>query len=289
MRETINQGSRSNANPKLTEQLKSSPAILNQILDKYRNDPDIDEVIEIIRLDAEITTRILEIANSAAFSPGSPVTSLKSAVSNIGSNEIIRNVICLAVSGKLDRPLSGYGMEDHDLWRHSVYTAYAAERLGQICSMDDETVQTAFTVGLLHDIGKVLTNEYLKRHPVSPLISVTKDGADVIQIERNNLFMDHAQTGAEIIRYWNLPEIITDAIRYHHAPGNTQSPIASIVHLADAAAHISGHGYGFSAMASHIDQVAWERTGFNSEMFYLLLMELQIMESEIERMMGLAR
>jgi HD-like signal output (HDOD) protein len=67
-------------------------------------------------------------------------------------------VMAMSLRGCLDTPLNAYGIEASNLWRHSLLAATPAELVVNRGINIEVDSSTAFTVGLLHDIGKLITN-----------------------------------------------------------------------------------------------------------------------------------
>jgi HD-like signal output (HDOD) protein len=49
----------------------------------------------------------------------------------------------------------------------------------------------------------------------------------------HDLRTDHATLGAELLRTWNMPAEIVDAVAFHHNPEATESALAGILNLAE--------------------------------------------------------
>jgi HD-like signal output (HDOD) protein len=60
-------------------------------------------------------------------------------------------------------------------------------------------------------------------------------GTPHLEAEMQVLGMDHPSVGEALLRNWNIPEIICNIVKSHHAPHlSTQAPVlSSVVHLAD--------------------------------------------------------
>jgi HD-like signal output (HDOD) protein len=93
----------------------------------------------------------------------------------------------------------------------------------------------AYTAGLVHDIGKVVLDQYVSN--AYPLFyrHVMERTEDVIHIEKRLFNTDHTEVGFLLACRWSLPDPLADAIHHHHYPGNadTHPELAKIVYLAD--------------------------------------------------------
>ena len=99
----------------------------------------------------------------------------------------------------------------------------------------------AFTVGLLHDIGRLaLASAFAPAYAEVEQWRRDQDCPDG-DAERAVLGIDHAEVGGLIARQWNFAPPIVDAIREHHAPPDTaEVTLTGIAHVADAVAHALG-------------------------------------------------
>jgi putative nucleotidyltransferase with HDIG domain len=129
--------------------------------------------------------------------------------------------------------VSGYRFNEQELWHHSVATALMAEKLAQ--EFRKRKVLTAYTAGLLHDIGKTVLDLYAKIYLHIDLSQIRKAGIQFIEAERRALGIDHQELGQIIARRWQFPGEVTVAIGNHHFPqkAKTDQDMAAIVYAAD--------------------------------------------------------
>ncbi|MFZ5432751.1 MAG: HDOD domain-containing protein [Calditrichota bacterium] len=217
-------------------------------------DPNVDlqQIVSIIEYDPAMTANALRMANSAYFSPGVPVHSIREAVQRLGAGRILQHAVGHGVQARLAAACPGYDLEEHELWRHSVAAALAAEMLPRYAKTSVHPV--AFTAALLHDIGKFV----LSRHLTPDLRDEIRDveqqhKLSYVEAERTILGFDHAQVGGVIARRWKFPEVLVEAIAHHHHPhhphaGDGDHTALDAVHIGNAVAKIIGIGMGSEAM-----------------------------------------
>jgi putative nucleotidyltransferase with HDIG domain len=122
------------------------------------------------------------------------------------------------------------------------------------------SLDVAYTTALLHDIGKVVLNNYMKESYHEVLDTVMKDNVTFLQAEEGILGFNHAEVGAKIAEKWNLPLELVEAIACHHDLDKAQvnPKLTAIVQLADAICVTMGIGLGLDGMLYPISPMALE-------------------------------
>ncbi len=183
------------------------------------------ELEKIASCDPILATSLLGHANSALYERNMPVSSVAAAVAYIGL-ETAKRVI-LAASA---RPLfASVGLRD--LWAHSVDVAAIAEQIAAKSGVAD--AGEAFTAGLIHDIGRLAfelshNDDFVIAHHRLSNTSKNACFADVILTGQ-----DHGKAGARLLSTWRLPPHLSAAVRDHHTPEQSDSPLASILYLSE--------------------------------------------------------
>lgn len=213
--------------------LKPMPGSVTSAL-KVIEEPDvtISEISSIIAKDQALAARILKFANSAYYGFPHPASTLNEAIARLGFRRIKNILFTLSYSSMLGRRIAGYNLGHGELWRHSIAVAMTCQRISErvAYSAPDE----AYVAGLLHDIGKLLLDQYFKVDWAHLLSIGQENNLTLIEAEENLLGINHAQTGGELARNWGLPTRLSDAIAYHHTPALATWPdLAAIVQVAD--------------------------------------------------------
>lgn len=214
--------------------LKPLPATVTRAL-KLMEEPDISirEIVAVIAVDQALSARLLKFANSAYYGFPHPATTLHEAITRLGIRRTKNLLFTLSYSSLLGRRVASYNLGNGELWRHSVAVAMASQRLAErvAYTAPDE----AYMGGLLHDIGKLMLDQYFKVNWDHLLGLGQTYQLTLIEAEKRLLGLDHAEVGAELARKWELPACLVEAIAYHHLPvaAVTSPHLAAIVHLAD--------------------------------------------------------
>lgn len=199
------------------------------------NDPHsgAKDLTDLIINDQILAGKILKVANSAYYGLPSKINNLNRAITLIGFDEIKRMITPIIL---LDT-FKGFKRNDYfssiDFWVHSLAVAGACEILVEKINKPLD-IGEARVVGLLHDIGRMITVEMAPTQFEKTMKTVER-GAEVLEAESTILGQNHAEVGALVTQKWNLPESITNIIRYHHSPekASDDSYLAEVVCVGD--------------------------------------------------------
>ncbi len=214
-----------------------------------------DEVVQVLKCDNVLTAKLLRACNSPYFGLEEPVSSVDQAVFLLGHQQILHIVLTLAFGSAMVVPLPGYAVEANELWRHSLVTATAAETVVTEIPELNVDPAVAFTVGLLHDIGKLVLGQVLTPdfqadiHRQVELEKISRSEAEKVV-----LGTDHGEVGACLLQDWHLPGNIVEAVAHHHQPVLEPRPQLSVVtHLANSIAHLAGSAPGWDGYVPRVD------------------------------------
>jgi len=212
--------------------LPSPPGVVMQVLEKA-SQPGCKpaELAALIYRDAALYGKIIKTVNSALYGLPRPVTSVEQAVALLGLNPVRSLVLGLSLPAMQQQTANKRPTKV--FWKESIAGAIVAHelalRLRRLSAGDD------LVAGLLRDIGvlalqQVFPTEYA-RLLAQPAQELARNRG---KLERQIVGVDHAEASAFLLRRWWLPEDITEAVRYHHAPeqaGALPPPVAERVRL----------------------------------------------------------
>ena len=200
------------------------------------DDCDFAAVSNEIQKDQVISARTLQLCNSAMFSRSKKIDSLDHALVFLGKDLLLKLIVLAAVKkffNQCDQGNMGYSLCKGGIFHHAVGTAIIAEKLASFTGKAPASL--AYTAGLLHDIGKVVLDQYIAS--AYPLFyrGIQEEGKNMLEIETKNFGIDHTEVGKKLADKWLFPEVLADTIKHHHDPENAVYDIelAHIIHLAD--------------------------------------------------------
>jgi putative nucleotidyltransferase with HDIG domain len=225
---------------------KQRDTILNQIstiesvpasaLQAFRllRDPNANmgEIVQIIGYDPGLTTNILKLANSSYFGSSREISSLQDAIIRLGTKNIFDLVVTALANVTLNKKVRGYNMSSGELWEHSIAVAVTCENIAAVTQSEDSKL--AFTIGLLHDIGKILLGKFLEKGVMQEINQLLLRNITFDQAEYQILGIDHGELGGYLLEEWQLPDDLVDNVRNQYTPAKAKDPkMASILHVAN--------------------------------------------------------
>ncbi len=228
-----------------TMDLPTIPEVLVRLNDVIADDDaSAEDVAKVISTDPSISTNVLRIVNSAYYGLQVRVSSIGLAVSIMGFSMTKKVALKAAVFSLFgQREVRVPHFDAVAFWRHSVFTGVAARTLGAASErLSKLHAEDLYICGLLHDIGKILMLEKATAQYRHVLEESTRTARPAIEIENEVFGFSHADVGSVLGVKWFLPEDLTVAIRYHHAPHEDpfHRSLSSLIHLADHLAWTHG-------------------------------------------------
>ena len=189
---------------------------------------------------------------------------VKDAVVRLGTGHILKFAVGQQIVEPMSQACDGYQLAEHDLWRHSVAAALAAEQLSAY--LFKPIPRLAFTAALMHDIGKLLLGRYIGIDTLKEIQGIIEsERVAYIEAEHMHLGTNHAQVGGEIARHWKFPPQLVTAIENHHEPDSDPDALLDIVHLSNTVAKLIGMGLGSEQMYLRASNEAPKRLGISPE------------------------
>ena len=264
------------------QELPSLPVVVLELLSSMdQDDTDVHVLAQKIELDQGLAAKTLRIANSSFYGMQSKVTSIPQAVSVLGFHSIRTVVTACALTGSF-APVAG-GFDFKAFWRHSLATAIAARLLAPHLRVNPET---AFTAGLLHDLGTlVLVTRFPAEHALVRSYRQAHD-CQMAEAELAVIGIDHAQVGSALAAYWKFPEAIQQAVADHHAIDRLEAgglPLA--VHLANAVALALDLAGVDDALVPPLSAGGWRGVALDEQAWLALLRQTEHTFDEMSRIM----
>jgi len=187
-----------------------------------------------VRHDQVLSARTLQLANSVMFATRNRIESIDHALMFLGVNLFMKFVVTAAVEAFYSQSESGYSLVRGGLYHHATGTGLVAERLARLT--EAAKPGQAYTAGLLHDIGKVVLDQFVAG--AAPLFYrrlIEEKTSDFTRAEQAVFGTTHTEVGHRLAQRWSFPDSLAAAIRWHHCPerSQTHAALSHIVFLAN--------------------------------------------------------
>ncbi len=267
------------------EYLPPFPAIISKALKRLK-DPEIstDEIAEIVKFDQAIASNVLRLCNSSYFGLRRTVTNLNEALVYIGLSRLKQILLLTGFNQYFDITLMGYETQKGELWKHSLSTSIIAENTRNIFKVSKN--ENIFISGLIHDVGKLVLGEFVAEAIQKIQNLVEKKEMTFLEAEKSVLSIDHAELGGKVLKMWNFPEEVINAVTKHHTPPvKDDSDLDNIIRLADSVSMEMGFGTAIDGQAYEIYSEICNQYGIKYNAFLKKVMEdsleeIQQIESE---------
>ena len=255
----------------------------------------IRQVVALIEKDQSLATKILKVSNSAFYGTISNISSIDSALVLLGFKEV-RNIL---LSFSIKEFFSQSENNDFDracFWRHAIICSQVAKYLARHFRIGRE--DTLFLSGLIHDMGKVVFDQYFHGEFTRIVAYVSENHESFSKAEKEIIGATHYQVAAKLFQQWKFPKEVVMQVFYHHAPWCDRSFGAGsiVIYLANFFTKLAGYPCLPSEKNIDVSTFAKSRimdfivkSGFDLDLESIKKMTHQIQEfidKEVENMLG---
>lgn len=176
-------------------------AVLSKLNTLLRDaNSDLSEIEGLIQSDGPIAATVVKISNGALFGFSGECETVKEALRKVGYAEALR-LVSIALSEQVFmRDLDSYGITADAYWRYSYFTSVFMEAQSKRIGLDPGD---AHMIGLLHSIGRVVINEFLRVEE----IEVYWDRlVPLAEWEEATVGFNSDAAGATLLRQWRFSE-----------------------------------------------------------------------------------
>jgi HD-like signal output (HDOD) protein len=165
-----------------------------------------------VETDPALTSQILRLANSSYFGFSREISSVKLAITLIGSQTITNFALWHAVYSLIPDPQCG-SFHLKSLWRDSLRRGLFAQTLGKLLGM--KNAEDLFVASLLQDMAVPLLVRQLPQ-AYEELFEARQTGrARLSELEEQRFGWSHAAAAGMVARAWSLPEQLAALIEGH--------------------------------------------------------------------------
>ncbi|MGD8925471.1 MAG: HDOD domain-containing protein [Thioalkalispiraceae bacterium] len=179
--------------------------------------------------DPVLTAEILRIVNTPIFGIGKEVTSVRHAVTLLGSRSLRNIILCLMVREAAQKFVS----ENFNItlfWEDSLRRAVVSSLIAESCGTDKDD---AFSAAMMQDFG-LLVLFYLNPTASLQYADLRKLNPEQRYQQEKELFgATHNELMVMLAGDWCLPHDLVDALSNHHQLEEAETVLAKILYCAD--------------------------------------------------------
>jgi len=221
------------------EDLPSLSTVVAEFLDLARQEYFTAKDFEaVISKDQALVARLLKLANSGMYGKARNIHSIPEAVVLVGLEQMKKIVFAVSTEGLTRLRLRNYAYEPaRGYWMHSTAVGLAARAVAEAIPDHPLHGEEAFVAGLLHDVGKLIVDDFLDPEPGKRRVTLDE--------EQDAVGLNHAELAEHILNQWKLPTSIVEAVRLHHADSAEAAATAGAQVLKFAQAIVRTWDIGF--------------------------------------------
>lgn len=232
-------------------------------LDKQLADESSDTkaLLALIEKDPVLSVEVLKLCNSPLFKRSDKeVTSLQLALVQLGRDQIRRFVTSVMMRKIIEVKPIYFRRFGSQIWRHSMQVAYLASEL------TDEDPDSAFLLGLLHDVGKIAIFKLL----LEAFKQAEPGEQPCSSLFRQVMTTKSLSLSALLARYWELPSLFESELsRLAVVDSKPAGGLADVIWRANLISECSMLFEAGKLQPEQLDRLLYD-AGIDSDTFNLL-------------------
>ena len=186
--------------------LASPPDLLMKIIESLNSHMTAAEIGKIVSQDQVITAQIMKLANSSFFGFKGKTSTVDRAISLLGT-KMVRNLVITSALVSHSSKIRLYNITPAEFWLNSFQCAEFSRELAATAKINaDET----YVAALLKDLGKLIL--YTEQKPYPSFMDEYFTHKDIVDYEKEQWYFDSTELSIELLKSWNLPSSIIQAI-----------------------------------------------------------------------------
>jgi len=200
----------------------------------------LSKVASVIERDQALAVKILKVANSTFYGTLNKVSTIDHALVILGIEEVRSILLAFSIYNFFSDQREA-GFDRTRFWKHSIVCSQIAKYLARYFRIVRD--ETLFLSGLIHDMGKVVFDQYFHEDFLKIIDRISTKGESFSRAEKHVLGITHYQVAAKLLQQWKFPDRVTMQVFYHHAPWHDKNYLTSsiIIYLANILTKLAGY------------------------------------------------
>ena len=191
--------------------LPPAPKLAMRIRQLIGSNAEIGAIENLLKHDLSISGKLIKLSNSIVYGGIGKNTSVGQALRRLGTTRTLEMVMAICCRGYFVTSHPAYKQLVEDLWWHSIACAYATDMIIEFKGLNLQ--EDLFSLGLLHDIGKLLLVQAvgdLQRPKRSNFVVKSED----LQAMTNS---HHQPIGSKLLKIWGYSDDFASLIQINRA------------------------------------------------------------------------
>lgn len=198
---------------------------------------EISDFAGVIGVDPSMTSRLLQISNSAIYSFQGEISTISRAITIIGT-QALYNMMLVDVAASAFKHFENQAIDLKRFWRTSVYCGLAAKNLAIQAGIRD--IERLFVAGLLQNFGELIVAK------ITPEIAQRCEQYNEDKLpwalQDEVLGYTYTDISADLLKIWKIPEKVILPIRHFNSASSIDlNKDIKILNLASRLALIDSH------------------------------------------------
>jgi HD-like signal output (HDOD) protein len=221
----------------LSKMIDATPSLPQSVLklNLLRSDPErsIKDIAKIVETDPVLSAKLLGLINSPYYGMKSKITSITTACSQLGENQIFSIALLVVLHNNYKFDLTPYKLSEQEF----LFNTLTQMRLMNEWSkrIQPENANALRLATFLSDIGKILISHILiQEDKVKIFQERIASGIGITQVERDIIGATTLEISAQILQHWNVDEDVVDILRYTSKNSTTPDSLKNVVAMLES-------------------------------------------------------
>ena len=227
----------------VVKEVPTLPIVYQQLFSKMSNpNVSVPQLAEVVSRDQALATKILKLVNSAFYGYKKEINTISRAMVILGFRTVRNAALAISVFDYVSGAEEDSRFPIEDFWKHSLCTASICKILGQRVGIKQQ--EETFVAGLLHDVGKLIMKKYFPEDFGDVCSHALGNDMSWCGAEAELLSIDHTGIAKAVLRSWNFPPTLVEAVQCHHSlsSGASYPGLVSLVNVSDHMSYLLGMG-----------------------------------------------